>query len=189
MTCDCDSRKLGFVLGVLCFLSFSACKNDLDAAKQITSKANVNIERGKDVEIIYSSAGENKIKAYAKTVLRFNTEKPYMEFIDGIKINFFGKYGSVETVMTAKHAMAQDGSSLMTARNNVVVTNVRGERLDTEELIWDESRKQIYSNAFVKITTNDEILLGNGMESNETFTDYTIKHITGTLKVNSEEIP
>jgi hypothetical protein len=41
----------------------------------------------------------------------------------------------------------------------------------------------------VKITTNDEILLGNGMESNETFTDYTIKHITGTLKVNSEEIP
>jgi LPS export ABC transporter protein LptC len=189
MSFDCDSRKLGFVLGVLCFLSFSACKNDLDAAKQITSKANVNIERGKDVEIIYSSAGENKIKAYAKTVLRFNTEKPYMEFIDGIKINFFGKDGSVETVMTAKHAMAQDGSSLMTARNNVVVTNVRGERLDTEELIWDESRKQIYSNAFVKITTNDEILLGNGMESNETFTDYTIKHITGTLKVNSEEIP
>jgi LPS export ABC transporter protein LptC len=189
MSFDCDSRKLGFVLGVLCFLSVSACKNDLDAAKQITSKANVNIERGKDVEIIYSSAGENKIKAYAKTVLRFNTEKPYMEFIDGIKINFFGKDGSVETVMTAKHAMAQDGSSLMTARNNVVVTNVRGERLDTEELIWDESRKQIYSNAFVKITTNDEILLGNGMESNETFTDYTIKHITGTLKVNSEEIP
>jgi hypothetical protein len=61
--------------------------------------------------------------------------------------------------------------------------------LDTEELIWDESRKQIYSNAFVKITTIDEIILGNGMESNETFTDYTIKHITGKIKVNSTELP
>ncbi len=161
----------------------------MDAARQITSKANVSIERGKHVEILYSSSGENKIKAFAKTVLRFNTEKPYMEFIDGIVIHFYGKDGNIETVMTAKYATAQDGSSMMTARNNVVVTNVRGEKMDTEELIWDESRKQIYSNSFVKITTNDEIVLGNGMESNETFTDYTIKHITGKIKVKSEELP
>ncbi len=155
----------------------------MDKAKLVTSRANVNIEHGKDIEINYSSLGDNKIKAFAQTMLRFNTDKPYMEFPDGIKINFFDKDGNVETVMTAKYATVQDGSSLMTARNDVEVTNVKGEKLNTEELIWDESQKQIYSNAFVKITTADEIILGNGMESNQTFTDYSIKHITGKVKV------
>jgi hypothetical protein len=69
MSFDCDSRKLGFVLGVLCFLSFSACKNDLDAAKQITSKANVNIERGKDVEIIHL-----QVKIKSRLMLRQSSD-------------------------------------------------------------------------------------------------------------------
>lgn len=180
-------RSLLFYVGLSLFLI--GCKNDLDDAKKITSRSNVNIERGKDIEIIYSSMGENKIKAFAPTLLRFNTEKPYVEFVDGVKINFYDKDGNVETSMTAKHATVQDGTSLMIARNDVVVTNLKGEKLNTEELVWDESRKQIYSNSFVKITTEDEILMGQGMESNETFTDYTIKKITGVIKVKSTEIP
>lgn len=150
-------------------------------------RANVNIERGKNLDIIYSSLGENKIKAHAPTMLRFNTDKPYMQFPDGIKVNFYDAQGNIETVMTAKWATVQDGSSLMTARNDVVVVNKKGEKLNTEELIWDEQREQIYSNDFVKITTNDEIIMGNGLESNQTFTDYTIKHISGTIKVNAQE--
>jgi hypothetical protein len=75
----------------------------------------------------------------------------------------------------------------MTARNDVVVINKKGEKLNTEELIWDEQREQIYSNAFVKITTDDEIIMGNGLESNQTFTDYTVKHITGSIKVKTED--
>ncbi len=174
------------LLIVYCLLFFS-CKNNLDDARKITSRANVNIERGKNLDIIYSSLGENKIKAHALTMLRFNTDKPYMQFPDGIKVEFYDESGIVETVMTAKWATIQDGSSLMTARNDVIVINKKGEKLNTEELIWDEQREQIYSNAFVKITTDDEIIMGNGLESNQMFTDYTIKHITGTIKVNSQE--
>ncbi len=186
----CNPQTLRYAALLLLFPGiFFSCKNDLSKAKEITSRSNVNIERGQNVEILYSSLGENKVKAYAKTVLRFNTEKPYMEFPDGIKINFFGSNGNVETVMTAKHGTAQDGSNLVIVRDNVVVTNIKGERLDTEELIWDESQKKIYSNSFVKITTADEIIMGNGLESDQTFTDYTVKNITGKLKVNAEELP
>ena len=168
-------------------LFLCSCKNDLDEARLVTSRANVNIEEGKEIDIVYSSLGENKIKAHAPTLLRFNTEKPYMEFPNGIKVEFYNEAGIVGTTMTAKYATMQDGSSLMTARNDVQVVNEKGEKLNTEELIWDESQKLIYSNAFVKITTADEIIMGNGMESNQTFTDYTIKRVTGRLKVNAEE--
>ena len=79
------------VLVVFAFFFLLSCNNDMDKAKLVTSRANVNIEHGKDIEINYSSLGDNKIKAFAKTMLRFNTDKPYMEFPDGIKINFSTK--------------------------------------------------------------------------------------------------
>lgn len=165
------------------------CKNDTSNLDWISKRSNVNIERGKDIEIIYSSGGENKIKAIAKEVHRFNVEKPYMTFPNGIKVNFYDATGNVETVMEANTATVYDGSSMMTAKSNVEVINAKGEKLNTEELIWDESKKMIYSNSYVKISTEDEIILGEGMEANETFTDYTIKKITGVIKVKSGEIP
>ena len=165
----------------------SGCKNDLDQAKLITSRANVNIETGKDVNIRYSDHGNTKINAQAKTLTRFNTEKPYLEFSDGIKITFFSTDGAVGTTMTADYASAVENSGIMTARKNVEVINAKGEKLNTEEIVWDEQKKVIYSNAFVKISTADEIIWGNGMEANEDFTDYVIKKVIGKVKVKTEK--
>jgi len=178
-----------FFLTAIFFLSFfSSCKISPDRAKLITSRANVNIEKGKDVEINYSSDGMVKIKASGPTATRFNTERPYMEFSDGIKIIFYGAAQDTESTLTAKYATAVENSHAMTARDSVVVINKKGEMLNTDELIWDENKKIIYSNSFVKITTQDEIIYGNGMTANQNFTDYVIKNITGTIKVKASEL-
>jgi len=172
----------------LALIFLHSCKNSMDEVQLVTSHANVNIETGKQVEINYSDNGLVRIKASGPTATRFNTEKPYLEFSDGIKIVFYGADGSVESTLTAKYATAVENSKEMVARNNVVVVNNKGETLNCEELVWDESRKVIYSNSFVKITTPEEIIYGKGMTANENFTDYTIKSITGTIKVNASEL-
>jgi LPS export ABC transporter protein LptC len=160
----------------------------MEEVNKIISKANVNIEKGKDVEINYSDNGVVRIKAMGPTATRFNAEKPYLEFSDGIKIVFYNAGHQVESTLTAKRATAVENSHSMTARDSVVVINNKGEVLNTDELIWDEEKKIIYSNSFVKIATADEILYGNGMIANENFTDYTIKHITGKIKVKASEL-
>ena len=165
----------------------SGCKNDLDEAKLITSRANVNIETGKNVVIRYSDHGNTKIEATAKTLTRFNVEKPYLEFTDGIKLVFYSADRQVGTTLTADYASAVENSNIMTARKNVEVINAKGEKMNTEEIIWDEQKKIIYSNAFVKIATADEIIWGNGMEANEDFTDYVIKKVIGKVKVKTEK--
>jgi len=175
-----------FIPALMC-CALSGCKNDLDEAKLVTSRANVNIETGKGVVIQYSDHGNTKIKATAKTLTRFNVEKPYLEFSDGIKLVFYSEDRQVGTTMTADYASAVENSNIMTARKNVEVINAKGEKLNTEEIIWDEQKKIIYSNAFVKITTADEIIWGNGMEANEDFTDYVIKKVIGKVKVKTEK--
>lgn len=163
------------------------CKNDMQEARLVTARANTQIEQGKNVTIRYSDHGKIKIKAEAKTLTRFNTDRPYMEFSDGIKVSFYSVDGQVSTTMVADYASAVESSSIMTARKNVEVINAKGEKLNTEELIWDEQKKVLYSNAFVKITTAEEIIYGNGMEANEDFSDYVIKKITGKVKVKTEK--
>lgn len=160
----------------------------MDEARLITSRANVNIETGKDVDIHYSDNGVTRIKAFGRTVTRYTTQKPYLEFSDGVTLDFYNSAGEVESKLTARYATVVENSNEMTARDSVVVVNEKGERLDTDELIWDEQKKIIYSNTFVKITTADEIILGKGMTANQNFTDYVVKNISGTIKVKASEV-
>ena len=181
-------RRFQNILYVLISLSLFSCKFDPNEAKLIQSRPNVNLEKGKDVEITYSTDGVVKIKAIAATATRFVKEKPYMEFSDGIKIMFYNAEHKVESTVTAKYATAYENSHSMTARDSVVVINNKGEILNTDELIWDEEKKIIYSNSFVKITTADEIIYGKGMTANQNFTDYVIKSITGKIKVKTSDL-
>ena len=177
-----------FILFVLLSSLLPSCNNDIKEARLIVSRANVNIEKGKEVEISYSDKGVTRIKAIAPTATRFNKERAYFEFSNGIKILFYNEQHNIESTLTAKYATAYENSHSMTARDSVVVINNKGEILNTDELIWDEDKKIIYSNSFVKIRTPDEIIYGNGMTANENFTGYVIKNITGTIKVKSSAL-
>ena len=177
-----------FIACLAVTIAFSSCNNSLEEVELIKSRANVNIEKGTDVSINYSDNGVVRIKASGPRVTRFNAEKPYLEFSEGIKILFYNAAHEVENTLTAKRATAVENSRSMTARDSVVVVNNKGEVLNTDELIWDEEKKIIYSNTFVKIATADEIIYGNGMEASENFSDYTIKHITGKIKVKTKDL-
>ena len=69
----------------------------------------------------------------------------------------------------------------------MVVINEKGEQLNTEELIWDPVKMKIYSDQFVRIKTEDEILFGTGFEADQEFTRYRILNPEGTLNIRDDE--
>ena len=75
----------------------------------------------------------------------------------------------------------------MEAKYAVELINKDGTKLETEKLIWNEVTQRIYTDAFVKITNRKEIIMGTGMESNQDFTKYEIKHVTGQIQINTDE--
>jgi LPS export ABC transporter protein LptC len=178
-------KSFSSIIMLLIVMLLSGCKNEEDL-NAIRTRSNPNIEIGKDVDIIFTEMGKMKIKAKSKTTYRHNTERPYMEFMDGIEIYFYDGQGNVESLLTAKYATSLENSRSMTARNNVEVINSKGEKLNTEELVWDEENGRIYSKTNVKVTTQDEIIYGKGFDANQNFTDYTVKSITGIVKVKDQ---
>jgi hypothetical protein len=66
---------------------------------------------------------------------------------------------------------------------------VKGEVLNTEELRWDQDSGKIYTDQFVRITTPDQIITGTGLVSDQSFSDWEILNVSGTLNVPHDKIP
>jgi LPS export ABC transporter protein LptC len=92
----------------------------------------------------------------------------------------------VNSKLDAKYGIRYERDERMEARKNVVVINEKGDKLETEHLIWDEKKQKLLSDDFVKITTKDEIIFGNGFEANQDFTRYKIFNIKGTISLTNE---
>ena len=102
-------------------------------------------------------------------------------FSNGIEVIFYNDSGSVTSSLKALNAGIDEINNIMTASESVVLTSSEGKRLETEELIWNENKNKIYTNKRVVITTNKELIEGEGFESNPDFSQYSISKIQGTF--------
>jgi LPS export ABC transporter protein LptC len=182
------NRRFSYFLFFLTYLCFSSsCGDDIAVVDLKDSLDVLPIESGKNVEITYSDSAQIKLKIYGGQMDRFIGKKQCTEMPKGVKINFFNKEMRIISELTAKYAIRYDSEKKMEARRDVVVKNDKGETLNTEELIWDETKKIIYTKAAVKVTTPKEIIIGEGLEASEDFSKYVIRNITGTINIEDNE--
>jgi len=181
-------RLSAAVLAVF-FLVYWVSQSGKDNSGKIIQfeKADNLTETGTDVEILYTDNGNPKAKIITPELTRILSEEGITEFKKGLKIFFYDAQEHIESSMTANYGKAFEKNEELFAKDNVVIINVKGEKMETEELVWKRKEKKIYSEKFVKITTADEIIYGNGMEANEDFSDYVIKDVKGIIKVDAKE--
>ena len=175
-----------FNLFLLVFvLIFAACQNNLHDV-DLLKPNNLPVVSQQDAVLNYSDSAVIRMCLRAKLLERYEGDNPYLEMKKGVNILLFNEDADTTTKMTANYAIKYDKTKTMFAKGNVVVINAEGERLDTEELTWDETNQKIFSKVFVKITTKDKIIIGEGMEANQFFTKYKINKIKGVINVKQE---
>ncbi len=171
-----------FAIGILC-----SCENDIKEVESLTNKKKEPISKGKNVELIYSEKANVKIKVTAPLMEEYGEgEEKYYEMTEGIKVMFYDTSLHVTSTLTSKYAIHNIGKRVMEAKNDVVIVNDKAEKLNTEHLIWYEDSSKIYSDEFVKITTKDEIIMGEGMEADQDFSKWKIFKIKGIINVKEE---
>ena len=142
------------------------------------------VETGHIVQINYTDSGIMKARLFAPLMERYsNDEKNYTEMKKGITAYFFNKNRKIDSYLKAKYAIRYEREKRMVAKNDVVLVNTKGDTLNTELLNWDEQIQRIYSDKAVRITTPDEIIMGEGFESNTEFNAYKIFKIKGTISL------
>ncbi len=163
----------------------TACENDIRTVRMLGADQ-LPDNRASEVEIIYSDSAQVKIKIFAPVLENYEREGKKTVFPRGVYIEFFDSQGKVKSWLKANYAIYHDADSRMEARHNVVVMNEKGEKLNTEKLFWTRNDGKVFTNDAVKITTRDEIILGEGLEATEDFSDLKILNVTGTLERDVE---
>jgi LPS export ABC transporter protein LptC len=162
-----------------------SCKNDnIEKIQVLTASDNLPLEIGTNVLLNYTDSGFVKAKVFAPILERYDNEKSNQSVMrNGITAYFYNKDKKINCYIKSKYAIRNDRLKTMTVKNEVIVVNIKGDTLRTESLIWDEKTNKINTIDNVKITTPNEIIYGEGLESNTEFSQYKIYKITGILSI------
>ena len=140
-----------------------------------------------DVEWFYTKNGITSHKLTSPKVLRFEGQKEHIEFPLGLEVFTFNDHGEQEAFMKSDYAIQHLDDKTIEAKGDVLLENLKGEKLETEFLVWDEKREQIFTEALVKITKQGQLIIGEGFESNISFSKYTLKNSRGIINLDQEE--
>lgn len=165
-----------------------SCTNDPKEVKKVTARDDLPLEIQENLELEYSDSSYIRLRLNAPLAEHFpQLEEPIRKFPKGIDVKFFDRFGNENSRMRADHAVEYVNDDLWHATGNVVVVNKKGEQLNTEELYWDQNNEKIYSEVFVKMTTDKEVIMGEGFEADQNFDNYVINKVTGQIAIEDEE--
>lgn len=167
---------------------FICCKNDIETINKITQANTLPSFVVTGLETSYSDSGAIKIKIYAPELVRYDkAEIQYDEYPKGVHVEFYNSSMEVTGTLKCNYAKYLITDEIWEAKSDVEVNNSAAEeKINTEQLYWDMKKESIYSDKFVRITTADEILYGDGFESNQDFTKWKITYPKGTINIKDE---
>jgi len=170
-------------------VSFIGCENSIEEIEQLSIESvELSASTSKNVRLRFSDSAEVKIILIAPVLEQYTSKKePYDLMPEGLTIEFIDSLGNVEAQVKCNHATHYPKKNILELTDNVRVFNKDGDRLNSEHIIWNSKTQKITSEDFVKITTGDEIIYGDGFEANQDFTDYKINNVKGIISIDEED--
>lgn len=180
--------ELAFLI-LFCVL-LSACQNDLKKLPDLDEMRLSQNDHAQNVKFIFSKNGHTKATLESDSFIQNNNARPpYIDLKKHLKLISYDSLLHAESVVTASFARYFPGNGNVIVRDNVVVVNQKGNKLETEELIWNQKLQRFYTNKFVRITMDGQITYGQGLEANQDFTWFRIKQQKGTIPVDKSALP
>lgn len=185
-------KKNGKPQGILLvvFLIFlCSCGNNMKDLPKPDLKDLEN-DRAENVSFIFSKNGKTVATIKGKEFIKNDQFKPpYVDLKKDIQADFYNDSLKIDSKLTANFGRYYPETGNIIVRDSVVVINKQGEKLQTEELIWNQKIERFYTDKFVKITLNGEVTYGEGLEANQDFTYIKIKNQRGSIPVNKGDLP
>lgn len=167
---------------------FGSCKNELAEIEAMVANFDPQVEVAEEVEILYSDSAKVRVRITGPSMRSYiDQADAQQEFPDGVFVEFFDGDHQVTSQLSARYGLRLPQKDQVIVRDSVVWKSIEGEKLETEELIWDEKTQKVYTNKFVVVTRPDEIIYGHGFEADQNFTYSRINAIEGRLKVEEKQ--
>ncbi len=178
-------KRVAWVLTLA--LGLAACKGVQKPPADLAEKRRTeSVSETYGITYVYSDSG----RITARLMARHDVERhdggkneTYHHLDKGFILLSYGPDGTLESTIRAQEGRLFQKTGYAEAIGKVVLRSSKGDSMETERLHWYRTQNKIETGEPVKITTAEEIIFGEGFESNTNFTRYKIFKIRGTLQV------
>jgi LPS export ABC transporter protein LptC len=135
-------------------------------------------------KIVFTDSGKTKAILWVGHLRMYSNARETL--IDSnMKVDFYNQDQVKTTTLTSRRGKVDDKTNDLYAFEDVVAVNDSGVTLTTEELMWRNKDRKIYTDKFVTIISPKEKIQGYGFLSDEQLRNYTIYKITYVTKSDS----
>lgn len=161
---------------------FSACGPEQPSVKVHEAYEGPILE-AYDIELLHSDSARVRVLLKAAKQLEYVTGN--QDFPDGVDITFFESTGARTAHLTGDKGYYDKKENIYKVEGNVVLVSLtQHNTLKSEELYWSPQREEIYTDTYVEVTTDTEVIQGNGLTASQDFSEYEIMDVTGQFNLD-----
>lgn len=155
--------------------SFVSCRQGIAKAEKL-DLGKTPLQSIDDVFAVQSRNGLLEMRLEATRMEHYDSDSlEYDYFPEGISVYSYTAEGLLESVIVSDKAVHKSpkkenktSDEVWEAYGNVVLHNViNKETMETDTIYWDQTRKEIYTDCYVKVYSPDGFMQGYGMRSDD----------------------
>ena len=128
-----------------------------------------------DLNVLQSEDGEATMRMRAPLMQKFeftrdSVDQSYEFYPEGFYVDAYTENGQLETTVVSKQAkhITTPGKESWSAFGDVLIINhIKGEKMETDTIYWNRAEKKIYTDCYVRLTSDSGLMQGYGMTSDE----------------------
>ncbi|NIM35615.1 MAG: LPS export ABC transporter periplasmic protein LptC [Hydrotalea flava] len=153
-----------------------SCENDIHEVENL-GKKKLGVEEGTGIVSQFSQAGRIKAVLKAPYMLRYQYDTVKIEFPRTLHVDFYDSTAKIDSRLFARFGSYLENENKVLLRDSVIVFNIKGDTLFTNELFWDQLKGTYYTDKPVIISQTNPIrqkLYGTGFSSNQDLTNIKV---------------
>ena len=165
----------------------TGCEKKIDVIKKSDIES-LPFQTATDVQTEYTDSGKVQLVLETPLIEKFtNTKSPYSEFKEGLKVLFYDGHPEPIARLSSKYAKYNDNTRIWELKDSVIAINEKNEMLETEMLYWDQTKELVYTDRFVRVTSDEQIVMGTGLEANSRFSSWEIRNVSAVIYISDEQ--
>lgn len=161
-----------------------ACEQEKEhTAPAINDRDSVSMMRSYGVNTLISDSGVMKYRIIAEE-WEVNVVRNPSRWIfpKGMFMEQFDEQFHIEAYVQCDTAYYYDMNHLWELRGNVRIRTVNGLRFSSNELFWDQTMHEFYSNKFSRVITPERTMEGTYFRSDENMQKYYVSNSKGSFE-------
>ncbi|CUT04814.1 LPS export ABC transporter periplasmic protein LptC [Candidatus Chrysopegis kryptomonas] len=177
--------RLKFLIFSFFIFLFLSCEERLKPSIVQLPQTQIPSQESWNATIIFSDSGKVRAILKANHIMVFQ-DQDITILNEGFRVDFYDENGKHTSYLIADSGRVNEKTKNLEAYGNIIAVSDEGTKVETSRLFWDNERNKVRSDAFVRVTSPNEVLQGYGFEADQDLKNYVVYRVSGQARVEEK---